>query len=245
MISHIFFKTKGFSPLLLLNPSRYRPVLYIVFGILNSPPLSPHFLARNALDELKRRPSDLRRYIAWSSNTKATYGTITNYICQERLRWHEPERQAATTEDGARNGGVPAATTSATATADSRPVIPYKSPVPFADPEDYRILRNDWPYGLASGITHIVVWLKPPVAVRLEDGDLTDESRALIENFVQRTFGDRLKQVGFANPKENVMWFKNPVALQSVRALEHVHVLVRDVPEEVIEEWTGERKEGR
>ncbi|KAJ9348652.1 hypothetical protein C8Q69DRAFT_469600 [Paecilomyces variotii] len=211
-------------------------------------------IARNALDELKRKPSDLRRYMAWSSDTKAVYGSITNYICQERLRWHEPEQQAnpAEEENGARNknGGVPttatataAATVSATATADSRPVIPYKNPVPFADPEDYRVLRNDWPYGLAPGITHLVVWLKTPVAVKSEDGDVTDESRSLIENFVQRTFVDRLKRAGFANPKEQVLWFKNPVGLQSVRALEHVHVLVRDVPDEIIEEWTGERME--
>ncbi|GAD96182.1 hypothetical protein NFIA_089260 [Paecilomyces variotii No. 5] len=206
-------------------------------------------IARNALDELKRKPSDLRRYMAWSSETKAVYGSITNYICQERLRWHEPEQLAAPTEDDGpkkKNGGVPtttatATTGSATATADSRPVIPYKNPVPFADPEDYRVLRNDWPYGLAPGITHLVVWLKTPVAVKPDDGDVTDESRARIEEFVQRTFIDKLKRAGFANPKENVTWFKNPVALQSVRALEHVHVLVKDVPDEIIEEWTGEK----
>ncbi|KAL1847199.1 hypothetical protein Plec18167_002042 [Paecilomyces lecythidis] len=205
-------------------------------------------ITRNALDELKRKPSDLRRYMAWSSETKAAYGSITNYICQERLRWHEPEQLATPTEEGTpkKNGDVPTTpkpttTGSATATADSKPVIPYRNPVPFADPEDYRVLRNDWPYGLAPGITHLVVWLKTPVAVKPEDGDVTDESRARIEEFVQRTFVDRLKRAGFANPKENVMWFKNPVALQSVRALEHVHVLVKDVPDEIIEEWTGEK----
>jgi hypothetical protein len=35
------------------------------------------------------------------------------------------------------------------------------------------------------------------------------------------------------------MWFKNWKSLQSVPGMEHVHVLVRDVPEDIIAEWTG------
>jgi hypothetical protein len=38
---------------------------------------------------------------------------------------------------------------------------------------------------------------------------------------------------------DRVMWFKNWVQLQSVRALEHVHVLVKDVTREDLEFWTG------
>lgn len=68
---------------------------------------------------------------------------------------------------------------------------------------------------------------------------MTDEARELIEGFVQRTFVKRLKGV-FPVPEEHVLWFKNWAALQSVRALEHVHILVRDVPEEILVEWTGE-----
>ena len=35
------------------------------------------------------------------------------------------------------------------------------------------------------------------------------------------------------------MWFKNWTALQSVPGMEHVHVLVREVPDEIVAEWTG------
>ncbi|TPR09176.1 putative diphthamide synthesis family protein [Aspergillus niger] len=111
------------------------------------------------------------------------------------------------------------------------------------DPSDYKILRNDWPYGLAPGISHIVVWLRTPVAVKEENGDVTDESRALIEAFVQRTFVDavvREEGVSEAEARDRVLWFKNWAALQSVRSLEHVHVLVRDVSERLLTEWTGE-----
>ena len=37
--------------------------------------------------------------------------------------------------------------------------------------------------------------------------------------------------------QERVMWFKNWIKLQSVRAVEHVHVLVKDAGEELLNEW--------
>lgn len=150
---------------------------------------------------------------------RAEYGSVTNYIVQRRLGW-------TASKDGGDAGH-----------------FPFHDPTPFADPRDYTILRNDWPYGLAPGITHLVVWLKTPIAVKPDgDGDLTDESRTRIEDFVRRTFVARLEQTGrFPDPGDNVLWFKNWTGLQSVRALEHVHVLVRDVPEEIIVEWTGEK----
>ena len=107
-------------------------------------PLTP--AAQNDLAALKRKPSDLRRYLAWSADTKAQYGSIMNYICQRRLQWPM-------------SGPVP------------------NNPRPFADPEDYRILRNDWPYGLSPGIEHLVVWLRTPIPVKSEEGHLT-RSRA-------------------------------------------------------------------
>ncbi|KAE8153772.1 hypothetical protein BDV25DRAFT_148778 [Aspergillus avenaceus] len=185
-------------------------------------------IARNDLGILKRKPSDLVRYLAWTKETKARYGTITNYICQRRLGWHLPDTDTINT-------------TNSTETTDSGPVFPFNNPIPFADPSDYKILRNDWPYGFTPGIAHIVVWLRTPVAVKEENGDVTEESRALIEAFVERTFVERLQREGFGG-SANVLWFKNWTALQSVRSLEHIHVLVRDVPEGILEEWTGEGK---
>ena len=72
-------------------------------------------------------------------------------------------------------------------------------------------------------------------------GEVTPESRALIEDFVARTFVARLALEKIPEPEDHVLWFKNPTALQSVRSLEQVHVLVRDVPDEVLAEWTGEK----
>ena len=147
--------------------------------------------------------------MAWTAATKAQYGSMTNYILQHRL----PQ-----------SWGKP-------------PFTPV-SLIPFTSPSDYKILLNDWPYGLTPDITHIVVWSKTPIAVDEKNGDVTVESRNIIENFVGKTFGERIG--GGDEGRERVVWFKNWVSLQSVRALEHVHVLVRAASKEDLDFWTGE-----
>ncbi|KAH7412877.1 hypothetical protein BKA64DRAFT_659757 [Cadophora sp. MPI-SDFR-AT-0126] len=171
-------------------------------------------IATNKLETLKRKPSDLRRYMAWTSATKAQYGSMTAYILQHRL----PQSWG-------------------------RPPFTPTSLIPFASSSDYKILLNDWPYGLTPDITHIVVWSKTPIAVDEKNGDVTEESRRIIEEFVGRTFGERMG--GGEKGRERVVWFKNWVSLQSVRALEHVHVLVRGASKDDLDFWTGEgeRKE--
>jgi len=162
-------------------------------------------IATNALETLKRKPSDLRRYMAWSHKIKGQYGSMTNYILQHRLLWGPPP-------------------------------FKYISSTPFHKPSDYKILLNDWPYGLTSDTTHIVVWSKTPIATDDINGDVTHESRKIIQEFVDRTFVKRL-----GGDSYRVVWFKNWVRLQSVRALEHVHVLVKDATKEDLEFWTGEK----
>ena len=94
-------------------------------------------------------------------------------------------------------------------------------------------MRNDWTYAVTEGIRHIVVWVKMPLPVDSEGG-LTAEGRALVEGFVKSEFRDK---VGEREEGSMVQWFKNTTSLQSVRALEHVHVLVRGVGEEVLGQW--------
>lgn len=121
----------------------------------------------------------------------------------------------------------------------SPPTFSYKYPTPFSDGDDYQVLLNDWPYGLAPGITHICVWLKTPIATDPSTGDVTAEARELIEDFVHKTFVAKLDEAfGQGKGRDHVLWFKNWVALQSVRGVDHVHVLVKDAPEEALKGWT-------
>lgn len=119
---------------------------------------------------------------------------------------------------------------------DTGPLFITESDVPFVSENDYKVLLNDWPYGLEPGIVHLVVWLKTRLAVKGDEGYLTADSKALVDEFVKRVFEDRLAEDGHAGDK--VLWFKNWVGLQSVRGVEHVHILVRDVPQSILVEWT-------
>jgi hypothetical protein len=138
-------------------------------------------------------------------------------VLQERLRWtpiHPP----------------PAA-----------PTFPHHSPIPFHNPRDFAVLRNDWPYGFTPDITHLLVWTKTPIATDDQRGDVTEESRRVIEAFVDTYFvQDLVRDMGLreSEARGRVLWFKNWVSLQSVRGVDHVHVLVRHVPDQIIERWT-------
>lgn len=145
----------------------------------------------------------------WTAEVKAQYGSMTQYILANRLP---------------KSWGQP-------------PFTP-ESRVPFESPADYRALINDWPYGIEPEVTHMVVWSRTQIPTDPETGDLTPQSRVLVQNFVKRYFVDALGPGG----EKQVLWFKNWVALQSVRSLEHIHVLVRDVADDTLERWTGERR---
>jgi hypothetical protein len=137
---------------------------------------------------------------------KSEYGNVTNFLFQRRLYW-EP---------------IPSSDPS------SPPSFPYKSPIPFADRSDYRILFNDWPYALAPGIKHICVWLKVRLPTIEDTGDLSNTGREMVDRFVESTFTQALDVQG----QDRVLWFKNWAAIQSVRGVEHIHVLLRDVDKE-------------
>lgn len=75
---------------------------------------------------------------------------------------------------------------------------------------------------------------------------MTEESRRVIEEFVERVFvrgleGEEEEAEGGKegdSARDRVLWFKNWVSLQSVRGVDHVHVLVKDVSDEMIAKWT-------
>lgn len=62
----------------------------------------------------------------------------------------------------------------------TQPIVP-RSHRPFECEDDFKILFNDWPYGVDRRIVHLVVWTK----FELEDGAKTEPD---IESFIERTF---------------------------------------------------------
>lgn len=185
---------------------------------------------------LNRAPSDLRNYILWIRETRNNNDSVIEFLLRERLLWKK-KAQAEQAEDSNN-------TQSSTGLA-----FEYQDETPFAHPADYKILRNDWPYGLEHNIVHLVVWLKTRIPVE-EDGQggPTAESRKLIEDFVDRTFTKRIverhREVNGNCPnnikEEKVMWFKNKKKWQTVASIEHIHVILRDVDEDLVVGWTGQ-----
>ena len=169
---------------------------------------------------IHRKPSERVIYKSWCKTIIAVHGSITAYMCAERLHW-EPL---------------------ATSCAETGPVFEVEDLTPFRHPSDYRILLNDWPYGsFGTEITHLIVWSKSRIPTEADTGLVTPESRQLIDAFVEEVFVGRLAREEAKTPAGGrVLWFKNWGALQSVPGLEHIHVLVRDVAEEIIRGWTAE-----
>ncbi|MCJ1362404.1 hypothetical protein MMC16_001507 [Acarospora aff. strigata] len=106
-----------------------------------------------------------------------------------------------------------------------------KSPIPFSEPDDIKILYNDWPYGIDAKIVHLVVWTKFDLEDDPATDDLTPKARRDIDDFVDRTFCSKL-------PSENVIWFKNWRSLKSIHAVEHFHVMLYDPDMAFVKEIT-------
>ena len=170
----------------------------------------------NDLAELVRKPSDLLRYRQWVYEITQEFGTITDYLCKKRLKW-DP---------------LPSSN------PETGPLFEYVDATPFANKQDYKILLNDWPYGMETGIHHIVIWMKNKLPIQGPEGDLTAESRKMINDFVRRTFTEDLPHG--EEREDKIMWFKNWAGLQSVRGIEHVHVLARDIPQDILHDWISE-----
>jgi len=105
---------------------------------------------------------------------------------------------------------------------------------PFKSPNDITVKQNDWPYGIDEKIVHLVVWTKFPLDEdpNSKDGDITDDIRNEIENYVDNTFRQRIG-------KDNVIWFKNWKSLKSIHSVEHFHVMLYDPDPEFLKEITG------
>ncbi|KKK17353.1 hypothetical protein P175DRAFT_0429491 [Aspergillus ochraceoroseus IBT 24754] len=166
--------------------------------------LAKQIVESNQIDRFQRLPSDLRKYLEYKERIIAEHGSVMRFVVRERLQWGE---------------GRP------------EDLMPKGRPFEF-NAEDIRILYNDWPYGLASGIVHLVVWTKFELEDDPATDDLTPHARQEIDEYVQRTFCTRM-------PPNQVIWFKNWKSLKSVHAIEHFHVMLRDPDPAFIQEITG------
>ncbi|KAK5714654.1 hypothetical protein LTR15_010837 [Elasticomyces elasticus] len=166
------------------------------------------FIRENRLDLFQRVPSDLRLYRDYCAKLVREYGSVMKFVMDERLRWQDLEARGKGFEDAGQQDDL------------------------LAVESDYKILLNDWPYGVDERIVHIVVWTKFELVSDPATDDLTPEARKEIEAFVDERFVSRCG-------KENVIWFKNWSSLKSIHAVEHFHVMLFDPDKNFVKEITG------
>lgn len=181
-------------------------------------------VAKMELFRFQRRPHDLRNYLRWKHATELAFGEtdagsgarvsgVLLYILKVRL-------------EGRWGTDLPIYNSAA-----GRTLLEDVA-------QDACILSNDFPYAIDPSIVHVVVWLRTPVPVEpVPDRDenspktlaattqLTHKSNTLINRYVEVNFVD-----GLGLSPDRVLWFKNWAALQSIPAMEHFHVMLRDPP---------------
>jgi hypothetical protein len=168
----------------------------------------------NRVDRFHRVPSELRRYRQFTHRLVKEYGSIMNFIVNERLQWKTMVPKGQPFE------------------YDGTPHVHCRRHQRWHRIEDIKILYNDWPYGIDDKIVHLVIWTKFELDEDEATGLSTPESLEQINAFVQKTFGTKLQPDKYA-------WFKNWKSLKSVHAVEHFHVMLYDPDLEFIKEITN------
>lgn len=97
----------------------------------------------------------------------------------------------------------------------------------LGDLSDVKLLINDFSYDFEPEMHHFVVWSKLPIPCGPDDFP-TPEATKAIESFIRRQFTERCN----IDP-ENLQWFRNTGALQSIPSVSHFHVLVRHCDEQL------------
>lgn len=172
-------------------------------------------LESQRLELLARTPSDLAEYNRCKTVYKEKYGGTLQYVLRKKLGWIPDVDDPSYFQDDLSTKLKPVSNTF------------------LGDKHDVRILYNDFSYAVEDGIDHVVVWSKTP-SPKADDGYISNAAKALIEHYVVETF---IKELGMK--KEDILWFRNTTALQSIRALEHFHVLLRNPPVEKLNQLIG------
>lgn len=119
-------------------------------------------MRKNELEAFQREPLELRRYLQFIHLLKKRYGSIMTFILSERLGWEEGDH-------GEERG------------CEGRDM--------FENEAEWKILWNDWPYGIDARIVHLVVWTKFELKDDEATGLLKPKVKDVIQTFVQRIFG--------------------------------------------------------
>lgn len=118
---------------------------------------------------------------------------MVNFIVEKRLQWTEMEPEDKTPFANPSTGSI--CYVVVILTFFSQPESTRcRITILIRGKDDFKILYNDWPYGVDTDIIHLVIWTKFQLEEDPATGDLTEAMREKIENYIQRTFCGRISR---------------------------------------------------
>ncbi|RKP31660.1 hypothetical protein METBISCDRAFT_22108 [Metschnikowia bicuspidata] len=165
-----------------------------------------HLIESNQLEQFDRSKDQIERYHRFEQDLHDQGTSLFKHLLVHSLKW--------------------ALESEFVGVADSQMSIALSGAGLFENVDDVKVVLNEFSYFFEDNVTHLCVWSKRSIESDLNSavGDLSADTRAVIEKYVQAKF---VVQLGI--PPENIVWFRNWAALQSIKEISHIHVLVRNM----------------
>lgn len=173
-------------------------------------------IKHNELNSFARSKKATEKYLAFKKELKEKNTTVFKHLVVNTLKWRTAEQVQGLKDDEI--------------------AVPASGDALFTNGSDLKIVRNDFPYYFEDDVAHLCVWSKRRIDSDPNSalGDLSAEMRALIEEYVNKTFVEWL-----GIPREKLVWFRNWEALQSVKEISHIHVVVKGMTNEQLNQVLG------
>lgn len=171
---------------------------------------------QNDLSGLARSPKATEEYLAFKRTLRLTNTTVFKHLLTKLLQWATPEEVAGLADNEIRIASL------------GRPL--------FTEASDIKIILNDFPYYFEPDVTHMCVWTKQPIPSDPIStlGDISPQLRARIEAYVVKTFVE-----GLGVSRDKLVWLRNWDALQSVKEISHIHVIVKGLLQQQLDKVLG------
>ncbi|KAI5954709.1 hypothetical protein KGF57_003732 [Candida theae] len=168
----------------------------------------------NNLEMFARSEDQFRKYSKFKNDLSSNGITINDHVLKEELEWKQSDIRSQT------------ATTPPQEYSTSNP-----QDLIFYNPDDIKIIYNKFPYYFEESVVHLCVWSKLtiPNDINSPAGDISPLTKRIIERYLQKTFLEK----GIS--KQDMVWFRNWSSLQSVRSVSHIHVLLHNVDDGILQ----------
>lgn len=167
----------------------------------------------NKLELFARSEEQFSKYYQFKNDLSLQGIALNDYVLNEELEWKQSDIRSQT-----------GATSLEYSISQPQDLILYND-------DDVKIIYNKFPYYFENSVLHLCVWSKLtiPNDVNSPVGDISPLTKHIIERYLQNTFIDK------GVSPDDILWFRNWSSLQSVRSVSHIHVLLHDVDDSLLQ----------